>query len=65
MGIEFLIKRGPHVNFVNNLLKIISKDYNFNNNKKDQLPQIVQIQITIEENKARQKINTNTVNTCE
>ena len=34
MGIEFLIKRGQHVNFVNNLLKRICKDYNLNNNKK-------------------------------
>ena len=34
MGIEFLIKRGSHVNFVNNLLKRICKDYNLNNNKK-------------------------------
>ena len=34
MGIEFLIKRGHIQIFVNNLLKIICKDYNFNNNKK-------------------------------
>ena len=34
MGIEFLIKKGSHVNFVNNLLKRICKDYNLNNNKK-------------------------------
>ena len=34
MGIEFLIKRGSHVNFVNSLLKRICTDYNFNNNKK-------------------------------
>ena len=27
MGIEFLIKKGSHVNFVNNLLKKICKDY--------------------------------------
>ena len=35
MGIEFLIKKGSHVNFVNNLLKRICKDYNLNNNKKE------------------------------
>ena len=35
MGIEFLIKRGSHVNFVNNLLKRICNDYNLNNNKRD------------------------------
>ena len=34
MGIEFLIKRGSHVNFINNLLKRTCKDYNLNNNKK-------------------------------
>ena len=34
MGIEILIKKVSHVNFVNNLLKIISTDYNLNNNKK-------------------------------
>ena len=34
MGIEFLIKKGPHVNLVNNLLKRICKGYNLNNNKK-------------------------------
>ena len=33
MGIEFLIKKGSHVNFVNNLLKRICEDYNLNNNK--------------------------------
>ena len=33
MGIEFLIKKGLHVNFVYNLLKRICKDYNLNNNK--------------------------------
>ena len=35
MGIKFLIKRGSHVNFVNNLLKIICKEYNMNENKRD------------------------------
>ena len=34
MGIELLYKKGPHVNFVNNLLKRICIDYNLNNNKK-------------------------------
>ena len=34
MGIELLIKKGSHVNFVNNLLKRICIDYNLNNNKK-------------------------------
>ena len=34
MGIEFLINKGSHVNFVNNLLKRICEDYNLNNNKK-------------------------------
>ena len=34
MGIEFFIKKGSHLNFVNNLLKRICKDYNLNNNKK-------------------------------
>ena len=34
MGIEFLIKKGSLVNFVNNLLKRTCKDYNSNNNKK-------------------------------
>ena len=34
MGIEFLIKRGSHVNIVNNLLKRICTGYNLNNNKK-------------------------------
>ena len=33
MGIEFLIKKGSRVYVVNNLLKIICKDYNLNNNK--------------------------------
>ena len=34
MGIEFLIKRVSHANFVNNLLKRTGKDYNLYNNKK-------------------------------
>ena len=35
MGIEFLIKKGSQVNFVNNLLKKFVKiTYNLNNNKK-------------------------------
>ena len=34
MGIELLIKKGSHVNFVNNLLKRICIDHNLNNNKK-------------------------------
>ena len=34
MGIEFLIKKGSLVNFVNNLLKRICKNYNLNNDKK-------------------------------
>ena len=35
MGIEFLIKKGSRVNFVNNLLKKFVKiTYNLNNNKK-------------------------------
>ena len=33
MGIEFLIKKGSHINFVKNLLKRICRDYNLNNNK--------------------------------
>ena len=31
MGIEFLIKRGSHVNFLKSLLKRICIDYNLNN----------------------------------
>ena len=34
MGIEFLIKKGAHVNFVNNLLKRLCKHDHLNNNKK-------------------------------
>ena len=35
-GIEFLIKKGSQVNFVNNLLKKFVKiTYNLNNNKRD------------------------------
>ena len=56
MGIEFLIKRGSHVNFVNNLLKRICKDYNLNNNK-NYHTKLVLIQITKEENRTWQKDN--------
>ena len=57
MGIEFLIKRGSHVNFVNNLLKRICTDYNLNNNKEINYHSFVLIQITIEENRTWQKEN--------
>ena len=33
MGIEILIKKVSHVNFVKNLLNRICKDYNLNDNK--------------------------------
>ena len=57
MGIELLIKRGSHVNFVNNLLKRTCTDYNLNNNKMRLTTKLVLIQITIEENRTWQKEN--------
>ena len=57
MGIEFLIKKGSQVNFVNNLLKKFVKiTYNLNNNKKRlTTTHIVLIKITTEENRTWQR----------
>ena len=56
MGIEFLIKKGSQVNFVNNLLKKFVKiTYNLNNNKKRLTTTIVLIKITTEENRTWQR----------